>query len=124
MNNDLFNQQPTVLDSWNPSVDQRAIANDLLTEVLKNSEHVTLKFTPLGAIAFARAWQEKYMESHPQTAPQEEQYLTKLDVATKLNVSLSTICNWQKRRYLVPVKVGSRCLFLKKDVDALLKQNK
>ena len=43
MNNDLFNQQPAVLDSWNPSVDQRAIANEILTEILKNREKVNLK---------------------------------------------------------------------------------
>ena len=120
MMNQILNGHPAVLDSWNPTVDQLAISHDLLDEVVKSGDHITLKFTPVGAVAFAKAWHEKEMESRLQPIEQEEEYLSKQKKKEKLNVSLSTVCNWQKRGYLTPVKIGHRVYFRKSDVDDLL----
>ena len=120
MMNQILNGHPAVLDSWNPTVDQLAISHDLLDEVVKSGDHITLKFTPVGAVAFAKAWHEKEMESRLQPIEQEDEYLSKQDITEKLNISLSTVCNWQKRGYLTPVKIGHRVYFRKSDVDDLL----
>ena len=65
-----------------------------------------------------RAQTKKEIESH-----QEEATMTRKEVAKYLNVTLSTLCRWDKVNYLVPKRIGhKRVLYLKSEVEALLKK--
>lgn len=48
--------------------------------------------------------------------------MTREEVSKLLNVSLVTLHNWEKKRYLVPKKVGGRVLYLREDVYAKVNQ--
>ncbi len=48
--------------------------------------------------------------------------MTRDEVGKLLNVSLVTLHNWEKKRYLVPKKVGGRVLYLREDVYAKVNQ--
>ena len=47
-------------------------------------------------------------------------YMTKVQVLAKLNVAPSTLWRWQKRGYLVPVKVGGENRYRSTDIDKIL----
>ena len=47
-------------------------------------------------------------------------YMTKDQVLAKLNVAPSTLWRWQKRGYLVPVKVGGENRYRSTDIDNIL----
>ena len=47
-------------------------------------------------------------------------YLSRSETRKMCNVSNATLWRWAKEKYLVPIKVGSRLLYLKKDVTNLL----
>ena len=48
--------------------------------------------------------------------------LTREEVSKLLNVSLVTLHNWEKKRYLMPKKIGKRVLYLREDVYAKINQ--
>jgi hypothetical protein len=47
-------------------------------------------------------------------------YFTKDQVLAKLNVAPSTLWRWQKRGYLLPVKVGGENRYRSTDIDKIL----
>ena len=50
----------------------------------------------------------------------ETVYLTRDQVMAKLNIVPSTLWRWQKRGYLVPVKVGGENRYKSTDIDRIL----
>ena len=51
---------------------------------------------------------------------QETIYLTRDQVMAKLNIVPSTLWRWQKRGYLVPIKVGGENRYRSTDIDRIL----
>ncbi len=52
-----------------------------------------------------------------QTKPKSD-LMTREEVSKLLNVSLVTLHNWEKKRNLIPKKIGGRVLYLREDVYA------
>ena len=50
----------------------------------------------------------------------EESYYTRKEVMALLKRCDSTMTKWANRGYLVPVRVGGKCLYRKADVDKLI----
>lgn len=50
----------------------------------------------------------------------ETVYMTKDQVLSKLNVAPATLWRWQKRGYLVPIKVGGENRYRSTDIDKIL----
>ncbi|MBD5282880.1 MAG: helix-turn-helix domain-containing protein [Bacteroides sp.] len=50
--------------------------------------------------------------------------LTRKQTAKMLGVTLSTLWQWAKSGYLVPVKVGSKVMYRPTDVEAMLTKKK
>lgn len=61
------------------------------------------------------------VDSIQQSKPKSD-LMTREEVGKLLNVSLVTLHNWEKKRYLVPKKVGGRVLYLREDVYAKVNQ--
>jgi len=51
---------------------------------------------------------------------QPTEYLTRNEVAELLKCDLSTLWNWQKKGKLIPVGIGSRVLYKRSDIEAVL----
>lgn len=51
----------------------------------------------------------------------EETYLTRDQVMDMLNISPTTLWRWKKQDYLVPVEIGAKRLYLRSEVERLLK---
>lgn len=60
-----------------------------------------------------------------QPTPKEEpQYLTRAQVAAKLQVTNQTLISWHKKGVLKGSRVGTRVRYLKSDVEELMNQTK
>ena len=55
------------------------------------------------------------------TPKQPNEYLSRQQVATMLDVDLSTLYNWNKKKILSPVGISGRVYYLRSDVEASLK---
>ena len=55
-------------------------------------------------------------------AAKEMATMTREEVAKLFKVDVSTLWRWKKTGYLVPNEVGSRCLYLKSDVERMLQK--
>ena len=53
--------------------------------------------------------------------PEEEQYLSKSEVAKLLNVSENTLWRWNRDGYLQSVKIGRNPFYKQSDIDRLRK---
>lgn len=53
----------------------------------------------------------------------EKPTLTRKEVADILGVTLSTLWQWAKSGYLVPVKIGSKVMYRPSDVEELMLRN-
>ncbi len=51
---------------------------------------------------------------------ENQQYLTKQEVAKLLKVSICTVNNYSKKGYLQPLGIGRRVLFKKSDIENAL----
>lgn len=51
----------------------------------------------------------------------EETYLTRDQVMDMLNISPTTLWRWMKQKYLVPIEIGAKRLYLRSEVERLLK---
>ena len=51
----------------------------------------------------------------------EETYLTRDQVMDMLNISTTTLWRWMKQKYLVPIEIGAKRLYLRSEVERLLK---
>lgn len=60
----------------------------------------------------------------PEAYPQGQEYMTRKEVMTLLKRCDSTMTKWAKRGKLVPQKVGSRNIYRKSDVLAVLRGEK
>lgn len=64
-----------------------------------------------------------YEEINEEKANQQDsdiELITKQDVIDKLHVSSTTLWIWEKRKYLVPVKIGRRIFYKRRDVNNLM----
>lgn len=50
-------------------------------------------------------------------------YLTKREAAQLLNVTVRTLCNWMKKRFLPFLKVGRTVRFRRCEIDRYLEEN-
>ena len=53
-------------------------------------------------------------------ARQKETYLTRAEVGELLNVDSSTLWRWEKRKYLTPIRIGTKVRYRRSDINKLL----
>lgn len=62
----------------------------------------------------------KKTERIQQPCKEDQVLWTRQETADFFQVSFQTLHNWKKNKILIPVSVGTRVYYKKKDVDALL----
>lgn len=55
------------------------------------------------------------------TPKEPNEYLTRSEVAQLFSVDLSTLHNWNKKKILNPIGLGSRVYYLRSEIEAQLK---
>ena len=100
------------------------LMSQLISEIRKNPDHISLTMTGTGLMELIKAIQQViYEEINEEKANQQDsdiELITKQDVIDKLHVSSSTLWIWEKRKYLVPVKIGRRIFYKRRDVNNLM----
>lgn len=93
---------------------------DLLKNVDGSSIQVTIGLSDLRQfheeiVQDAISRQEKAMK-----AKADEEFITPDEVCDMLSVVRSTLYRWHKAGYLIPSKVGGKCVYKKSDIEAVL----
>lgn len=100
------------------------LMSQLISEIRKNPDHISLTMTGTGLMELIKAvHQVIYEEINEEKANQQDsdiELITKQDVIDKLHVSSTTLWIWEKRKYLVPVKIGRRIFYKRRDVNNLM----
>ena len=100
------------------------LMSQLISEIRKNPDHISLTITGTGLVELIKAVQQViYEEINEEKANQQDsdiELITKQDVIDKLHVSSTTLWIWEKRKYLVPVKIGRRIFYKRRDVNNLM----
>ena len=55
-------------------------------------------------------------------AAAERPALNRTEAAKELGVSMTTLWNWEKSGYLSPVRIGSKALYRRSDINAVLER--
>ena len=104
--------------------ENKLLLSQLITEIRKNPDHISLTMTGTGLMELIKAIQQViYEEITEEKANQQDsdiELITKQDVIDKLHVSSTTLWIWEKRKYLVPVKIGRRIFYKRRDVNNLM----
>lgn len=109
------------VNGWEPNFGDRLLASNLVSEIIKSKDHISLTFTGEGAIAFAKALREvpEQEAKAVQEASPELNLIPKREVMERLSVTHATLWNWEKKKYLVPVKIGRRVFYRCEDINKL-----
>ena len=98
------------------------LANQLVSEIHKNPNHIILTLTETGVNAIIKAIRLALLEEmrvKESDSSDQESLITKKEVMEKLNISSTTLWIWEKRKYLVPVKIGRRIFYKRQDIEDL-----
>lgn len=130
MGNNLFSANaaanPQTLDM---DFERKLLASQLVSEVHRSPNHVSVTLTGDGILAFAQAMQtfakeneSELQQSHRELFPeQNDGLINKKDVIAGFGISHTTLWKWEKTGYLVPVKVGKRVYYKREDLEKLTK---
>ena len=106
------------------NIENELLMSQLISEIRKNPDHISLTITGTGLVELIKAVQQViYEEINEEKANQQDsdiELITKQDVIDKLHVSSTTLWIWEKRKYLVPVKIGRRIFYKRRDVNNLM----
>lgn len=106
------------------NIENELLMSQLISEIRKNPDHISLTMTGTGLMELIKAVQQViYEEINEEKANQQDsdiELITKQDVIDKLHVSSTTLWIWEKRKYLVPVKIGRRIFYKRRDVNNLM----
>ena len=106
------------------NIENELLMSQLISEIRKNPDHISLTITGTGLVELIKAVQQViYEEINEEKANQQDsdiELITKQDVIDKLHVSSTTLWIWEKRKNLVPVKIGRRIFYKRRDVNNLM----
>ena len=70
--------------------------------------------------AFREIVREENSSLQPKIQPKETKYYKRKEVASKLNISLVTLSDWQKKGLINFRRIKSRVFFTQEDIDAAM----
>ncbi len=104
--------------------EKKLLMSQLISDIRKKPDHISITMTGTGLMELTKAIQQViYEEINEEKANQQDsdiELITKQDVIDKLHVSSTTLWIWEKRKYLVPVKIGRRIFYKRRDVNNLM----
>ncbi len=112
------------------SFEEQLLASRLVSEIQKTPKHISITLTGEGVFSFAKAMRLAILESEIAASERDldctfpdnnKSLITKKEVMTGLNVSHTTLWKWENLGYLIPVKIGRRVFYRRKDIENLSK---
>lgn len=115
--NDQQESQPFETD-----IENLLLAHRLISEIRKNPSHISLTVTGNGLMELIRAIRTvllKEVEQEKANSSYQDELITKKEVMDNLHISPTTLWLWEKKKYLVPVKIGRRVFYKRRDIEKL-----
>jgi len=117
-----YQEVANTIQGWDATQEEALLSRQLLSNIEKCGDHITIMLTGKGISAIAKAIHD-YMGlgDQPEDTPSEEDVLlSKQDVKNKFSVSDTTLWLWGKKNYLVPIKIGRRVMYRSSDIKRLV----
>ena len=111
-------------DDFDQAKDDELFAKKIITNISRGEKHVSITLTDKSVIAFARELYRYILKENEASASGEKAdkdiLLTKKEAMDKLHVSSTTLWQWARDEYLMPVKVGRKIYYRLEDINNLL----
>ena len=118
-----FAKEANQVSYFEPSEESELFAKRLVSAISPGGDHIPLTLTEKGAIAFARELSECLLAEKAAQASEDHEdesaLLTKQEVMDRIGVSSTTLWLWEKKDYLVPVKIGRKVFYRQGDINKL-----
>ena len=115
--NDQQESQPFETD-----IENLLLAHRLISEIRKNPSQISLTVTGNGLMELIRAIRTvllKEVEQEKANSSYQDELITKKEVMDNLHISPTILSLWEKKKYLVPVKIGRRVFYKRRDIEKL-----
>lgn len=98
------------------------LMKDILSLIGSGVTGLTLNIKGEDLVSFAESLIEKTKEEllPVMVSAAQEQLLSKKEVLEKFNVCPTTLWNWSRNGYLVPVKIGRKVSYRQADIERLI----
>lgn len=95
----------------------------MIADIIKQSQNVQLVVSASDLRELVNEWydeREAQKEAERKSIVESER-ISSTDAEKSLGVTSATLWRWAKTGYLVPIKVGRKNVYLKSDIDRILK---
>lgn len=103
--------------------DAELFAKKIIANISRGEKHISITLTDKSVIAFARELYRFILAENEANASGEEAgkdvLLTKKEVMERLSVSSTTLWQWARDEYLMPVKIGRKIYYRLDDINKL-----
>ena len=112
------------IQGWDATQEEVLLTKQLLSNIEKCGDHISVTFTGKGAMAMVKALQSR--PNFDEKEPSKDDYtgtnglLTKQEVMELLNVCNTTLWHWEQKKYLIPVKIGRKIKYHAEDIQKLI----
>ena len=117
----IMQDNNVMYDFLDPQNDRELLAKQLVNSILRGKNGVHLVLSDKSIVAFAREL-GKYILAENTSSKEEADngvLLTKQEVIDKIGVSSTTLWTWEKKQYLMPVKIGRKVFYRFSDINKL-----
>ena len=103
--------------------DAELFSKQLIVAIAKGNKNISLTFSGKSLFAFAQELAHfiLYNASLEENRNDKSELLSKKEVMDLLGVSSTTLWNWCREKYLIPVKIGRKICYRKIDIEKLRK---
>lgn len=108
--------QQTEIQSWDSMIDDKLISEQMVSQITKVGEHITLNFTGRGATALIKGIKNIIEGGN---SSELEGLLSRKQVMLRLGISYSTLCGWTREGVITPIKIGKKVFYRTKEVNAI-----
>lgn len=119
-----FQNVANTIQGWDATQEEMLLTRQLLSNIEKCGDHISITLTGKGVSAIARVIQSR-LDAEDNMPLEEERkdddtLISKQDVKDRFNVSDTTLWLWGKKNYLVPVKIGRKVMYRLSDIKRLV----
>ena len=122
--NKSIQEVANTIQAWDATQEEMLLTRQLLSNIEKCGDHISITLTGKGVSAIARVIQSRLdVEDNMQLEEERKDYdtlISKQDVKDRFNVSDTTLWLWGKKNYLVPVKIGRKVMYRLSDIKRLV----
>lgn len=95
----------------------------MIADIIKQNQNVQLVLSTSDLRELVNEWcdEREAQKEAERLAVEKVERISPTDVAKTLGVTSATLWRWGKSGYLVPIKVGRKNVYLKSDIDRILR---